>query len=153
MMRALVLLTLLGAAPATDITAAATCTLPRAETEAAFRALPLLATEDDTEADERGTLYTFRDAAIWGVPAARIKLSDYADPKAGTATQSFEIMAEGGYLPARDRLLAAVGKPKCDRDASQRCDIALAPEMTWEKSVTLTQADGALTLTCTFKKG
>ena len=153
MMRPLALLALLGAAPATDITPAATCTLPRAETEAAFRALPALATEDDTEADERGTLYTFRDATIWGTPAQRIKFSDYADAKAGTATQSFESVAEGEYLQARDRLLAATGKATCDRDASQRCDIALAPEATWQKSVTLTQADGALTLTCTFKKG
>lgn len=156
MMRALALLALLGAAPATDITPAATCTLPRAETEAAFRALPALATEDDTEADERGTLYTFRDATIWGTPAQRIKFSDYADPKAGTATLTFEAVVQGEYGPARDRLLAAHGNTHCGLDVemtgSNSCIIMLAPDDGWKKMVTLSQAEGLLTVICSFKK-
>ena len=151
MMRALDLLALLGAAPAADITPAATCTLPRAETEAAFRALPLLSTEDDTEADERGTIYTFRDAMLWGAPARRIKLSDYADSKAGTATQTYETVAAGDYTATRAQLLAAHGKAKCDREFEHGCDINFANEGKWQKALTIGQTgDGLIVLTCIF---
>ena len=155
---ALALLALTGAAPAaTDITPAASCTLDRAATEAAFRALPVVGTEDDTEAGERGTIYSLGGASLWGAPAGRITFSDYADPGAGTALQNYEVAAQSDYTPARDRLLAATGKAKCDRETSltdmHRCDIAFAPEAGWAKSLTLVHTGGQAQLICTFRKG
>jgi len=152
MMRALPLLALLGAAPApADITAAATCTLPRAETEAAFRALPLLATEDDTEADERGTVYTFREAILFGAPARGIKFSDYADSKAGTAMQTFEAIGSGDYGDVRTILLERKGR--CDQESGQSCTLNLGNEGEWRKSLTFTQVEtGRVAFACIFTK-
>jgi hypothetical protein len=147
------LLLLLGAAPpAADLTAAATCTLGQAGTEAAFRALPLLATEDDTEADERGTIYSFGSAELWGAPAKRIRFSDYANPNTGEYSQRYEAAGEGDYAAVRARLLAAHGKAKCDREIGASCELTLAPDAQWTRTLTLAQSEGGLLLTCAFSK-
>ena len=151
MMRLLLPLALLGAAPA-DLTAAASCTLPRAETEAAFRALPLLGSEDDTEADERGTIYSFNGASLWDLPARRVRFSDYANPNAGDFSQRYEASSDGIYADARDRLLAAHARTKCDRETATSCEIALTPDNGWRRAVALTGSGGEVSLTCDFSK-
>lgn len=152
MMRALTLLALLGATPApADITTAATCTLPRAETEAAFRALPLLSTEDDTEADERGTIYSFKDAQVWGSPARTARFSDYADAKTGSAMQGFETLVSGDYSTVRDRVIALHGKAQCDKEYGGGCDLFFANEGRWQHAMTISKGgDGAVLLSCLY---
>lgn len=153
MMRLLALLALLGAAPApNDITAAATCALPRAETEAAFKALPLLGTEDDTEADERGTLYSFTGGELWGHASRHIRLSDYANPVAGTYSQSFETAPADDFATVRTRLLAVHGKAACDRATTSACELRLAPDGAWSRTLTVADSGGERLLVCTFSK-
>ncbi|MCW3847979.1 hypothetical protein OF829_12085 [Sphingomonas sp. LB-2] len=143
---------LTAAAPPADLTPAASCTLPRAETEAAFKALSLLGTEDDTEADERGTIYSFTGGELWGASPKHIRLSDYANPAAGDYSQSFQTAPTDGFAATRARLLAAHGKAQCDRDTASACELSLAPDGAWSRSVTLTESGGELLLVCTFTK-
>jgi hypothetical protein len=133
------MLALLGAAsPATDVTAAATCTLGQAQTEAAFRALPLISTEDDTEADERGTIYSFGGAELWGTPATRVRFSNYANPNAGEYSQRYETAFSGDFGQTLVRFLVAHGKKKCDREIGTTCELALAPDGKWNRVASLT---------------
>jgi hypothetical protein len=149
----LILLALTASAPPpVDLTAAATCTLPRADTEAAFRALTLLGTEDDTEADERGTIYSFGGATLWDKPARAIRFSDYANPNAGEFSQRYEAAADGDYAAARDQMFAAHAKTKCDRESGTSCEIILPPDAGWRRTVTLTGSGGEVSLICDFSK-
>jgi len=158
MMRFLPLLALLGAAPAMDITPAATCTLDQRATEAAFRALPLVSTEDDTEADETGTLFGFDPsaAALWGTRPSIVALTVYANRTTGDVTQSFETRLAGDYNPARGALVAAHAKATCDRETgsagSRRCELSLRSDGAWARSATLAENGAGLTLACAFSK-
>lgn len=154
MMRLLLPLALIGAAPVpNDITKAAICALPRADTEAAFRALPLLSTEDDTEADERGAIYTFRDATVFEGPASGVKFSDYDDPKAGTASQTYEAVGAGEYETMRGTLFSMLPKARCDQESGKSCTLDLGAEGDWRKSMTFSQAEsGRIAFTCAFTK-
>lgn len=157
-MRLAALALLLGAAPLqqypADIAPAATCSLDQPRTEAAFRTLVDLGSEDDTEDDERGTITAFAGADIWGQPTKVAFLYDYARPAAGEHTQRYETRFIGEAADARARLFAAHGKATCDREAGGVCELTLAPAGEWRRSVSLT-TDGTsmLVLTCTFKKG
>lgn len=152
------LLALTAAAPAqTDITAAAGCALGQAATEAAFRALPLTGTEDDTEANERGTIFSFGNAAIWGAPADSVKLFDYAIPSDQEFTQRYEVSRAGDYVAARGMLMAMHGKAGCDRESggtgSRTCELVLAPDGQWQRAVTIGESGGGkLVVTCAFAK-
>ena len=151
------LLALIGAAPPpADITAAATCTLGQAPTEAAFRALSLTTTEDDTEADERGTIYSFSGATVWDTPVTRAQFFDYAIPSEQEFTQRYEVSVAGDYGPARDALFAAHARGKCDREVgsagARSCELVLAPDGKWRRAVTVAESGGGLLLSCVFAK-
>lgn len=152
------LLALTAAAPA-NLTAAATCTLDQAATRAAFGALPVASTEDDTEADERGTIVTFEPATatVWDGRPMRIQLFDYAIPREQQFTLRYETALSGDYGPARDRLFAAHAKAKCDREfggpGARSCELVLAPNGEWRRAVTLSESGGGLMLSCAFAKG
>jgi hypothetical protein len=153
------LLALIGAAPpASDLTVAATCTLGQAPTEAALRLLPLASTEDDSEADERGTIFSFdpAGATVWDAPVSKAQLFDYAIPREREFTQRFEIGFGGDYAAARDALFAAHAKTKCDREiggaGARSCEMILAPDSGWRRAVTVSESGGGLMLACAFAK-
>ena len=153
----LALLPLIGAAPEpTDITLAAACSLGQAATEAAFRALPLTGTEDDTEANERGTIFSFGDAAVYGAPADSVRLFDYAIPSDQEFTQRYEVSRAGDYTAARGMLMSMHSKAQCDREigstGSRSCEFVLAPDGQWKRAVTISESGGKLVLVCVFAK-
>ena len=161
---ALSALALLGASPpAGDLTAAATCTLDQPATDAAFNALPLLSTEDDTEADERGTIYTFKSAgqSVWGAQASRIQLFAYSNRTTGNVTQRYQIKVPGDYEAFRTRLFAAHGSTRCNREVgnpgARSCEIlpagmAAAADGKWRAWTSLDEEEGELMLTCDYAK-
>lgn len=154
----LALFALTGATPLPDFTAAAACTLDQAATREAYRALPVTSAEDDSEADERGTILTFNPAGatVWGKPVSKAQLFDYAIPREQEFTQRYEVSFAGEYGPARDALFALHAASNCGREiggaGARSCELVLEPDTGWRRAVTLSESGGGLMLSCAFAK-
>lgn len=156
---ALALLALLGAAPAPgDLTAAAACTFGEAETDIAFRALPLVSAEDDSEADESGAIFSFASsgATVWGTPVSAVRLYRYINRTSGDTTRRYHVAFPGEHDAMRARLLAAHARTACDRvihgAGARECEIALPGDGAWERSANLIESGGRLELICMWQK-